>query len=61
MYLKDIFKMFFRATNRSAGSGLGLYIVQETVNKLAGEVSVESQEGTGTRFLVTLPTAKKIV
>lgn len=60
MYLKDIFKMFFRATNRSAGSGLGLYIVQETVHKLAGEIEVESQEGEGTRFEVTLPTAKKV-
>lgn len=61
VYLNDIFKMFFRATNRTAGSGLGLYIVQETVNKLRGEIKVESQEGEGTRFLVTLPTAKKVV
>lgn len=59
IYLKDIFKMFFRATNRSAGSGLGLYIVQETVSKLGGEVSVQSQEGEGTQFVVKLPTAKR--
>jgi signal transduction histidine kinase len=61
IYLKDIFKMFFRATNRSAGSGLGLYIVQETVNKLAGEVSVQSQEGEGTHFVVKIPSAKSTV
>ncbi len=60
IYLKDIFKMFFRATNRSAGSGLGLYIVQETVGKLSGEIGVESQEGVGTHFIVTLPTSKKV-
>jgi len=59
IYLKDIFKMFFRATNRSAGSGLGLYIVQETVSKLAGEVSVHSQEDEGTEFVVKLPSAKR--
>lgn len=58
IYQKDIFKMFFRATNRTAGSGLGLYIVQETVNRLGGEVRVESSESTGTSFIVDLPSTK---
>jgi signal transduction histidine kinase len=54
-YLKDIFKMFFRATNRTPGSGLGLYIVEETVNKLQGKISVTSTWGEGTSFTVRLP------
>jgi signal transduction histidine kinase len=54
-YLKDIFKMFFRATNRTPGSGLGLYIVEETVNKLRGTITVSSVLGEGTTFTVRLP------
>jgi len=54
-YLTDIFKMFFRATNRTPGSGLGLYIVEETVNKLRGSISVSSVLGEGTKFTVKLP------
>lgn len=33
-YLKNIFEMFYRATNKSKGSGLGLYIVKEMVENL---------------------------
>ena len=54
-YLKDIFKMFFRATNRTPGSGLGLYIVEETVSKLSGTISVTSTLGEGTTFTLKLP------
>ncbi len=54
-YLTDIFKMFFRATNRTPGSGLGLYIVEETVNKLQGNITVSSVLGEGTTFTVKLP------
>ena len=54
--LKDrIFDMFFRATDSVQGSGLGLYILRETVHKLNGEVKVESQVGVGTTFIVVLP------
>lgn len=50
-----IFDMFFRASERSKGSGLGLYIVQETLNKLSGSVKLESQPGVGSTFIVKLP------
>lgn len=50
-----IFEMFFRATNRSDGSGLGLYIVKNAIEKLKGTISVESEFGVGTRFRVSLP------
>ena len=50
-----IFDMFFRASERSSGSGLGLYIVKETVNKLGGTISMTSQVGKGSAFTVCLP------
>lgn len=50
-----IFDMFYRGTERSKGSGLGLYIVKETIAKMKGSIRVESVEGKGTSFIVKLP------
>lgn len=50
-----IFEMFYRGTERSQGSGLGLYIVKETIEKLNGTIRVESVEGDGTTFIIQLP------
>lgn len=50
-----IFDMFFRASERSQGSGLGLYIVKETVTILRGSIYMQSIEGAGSRFTVLLP------
>jgi len=52
-----IFQPFFRASNVSTytGSGLGLSIVKYAVERHSGSVHVESTEGMGTRFTVTLP------
>ena len=50
-----IFDMFFRASEQSSGSGLGLYIVKETVEKLGGTISMTSQVGKGSAFTVRLP------
>ncbi len=50
-----IFDMFYRATLKSTGSGLGLYIVKEAVEKMNGEISVYSKPGEGSSFLVSLP------
>ena len=57
-HLNNIFKMFYRATETSKGSGLGLYIVHETVEKLSGKVSVQSTLGEGSTFEVTLPSLR---
>lgn len=54
-YQDDVFKMFFRATDQNAGSGLGLYIVKETVNKLKGNISLESVVNKGTILSMKLP------
>lgn len=54
-YINDIYKMFFRATETGAGSGMGLYIVKEAIEKMHGQISVTSKEGEGTAFTVVIP------
>ncbi len=50
-YLANIYNMFFRATEASEGSGLGLYIVKQTIDKLKGTIQIDS-EGLGKGLLV---------
>lgn len=50
-----IFDMFYRASENSEGSGLGLYIVKETLDKLGGDISVHSEAGKGSTFTFALP------
>lgn len=54
-----VFDMFFRATEKSDGSGLGLYIVKETLQRLGGSISLLSTENAGTTFTVTIPNCCK--
>ena len=56
-YQEKIFTMFFRASTKSEGTGLGLYIVGEAVAKLRGRITVTSEVGKGSVFTVTLPKA----
>ena len=53
--VQKIFEMFYRASEQSEGSGLGLYIVKNAVDKLGGDITVESARGMGTTFTITLP------
>ena len=53
-HLDRIFDPFF-TTKKGAGTGLGLSITHGIVEKLGGQIHVESQVGKGTRFTVTLP------
>ena len=50
-----MFEMFFRGDDRSGGSGLGLYIVKEAVEKLKGKIEVDSTVGKGTTFHIWIP------
>jgi signal transduction histidine kinase len=50
-----IFDMFYRASEDSNGSGLGLYIVKETVEKLKGDIKLKSVFGEGTTINISLP------
>lgn len=50
-----IFDMFFRASQSGGGSGLGLYILKRSVDKLNGKVDLQSELGKGTTFTIKLP------
>ncbi len=52
---KKVFNMFYRAHDHSKGSGLGLYIVKETVEKLSGSITLESTENKGSKFRIEFP------
>jgi len=55
-HLNNIFKMFFRSKNNNKpGSGIGLYIVKEALNKIGGTINVESKYGEGTQFEISIP------
>lgn len=57
--LDNLFKKFWRASNaqlvRAEGTGLGMYIVKESIQKLGGTINVETTENVGTKFIITLP------
>jgi two-component system, chemotaxis family, sensor kinase CheA len=43
------------SADRASGRGVGMAVVQTTVTELGGSVSLDSEEGQGTRFLIELP------
>jgi two-component system sensor histidine kinase EvgS len=49
------FEMFYRASVSSSGTGLGLYLCKELINKMKGEIRLNSRKGFGTQIKVTLP------
>ena len=53
-YHSKIFDMFYRANEKSKGSGLGLYIVKEALMKLSGSIQLDSTPGLGTTFTIKL-------
>ncbi len=57
--LTKIFEMFYRATKISTGSGLGLYLVKETIDTLGGKIYTESELNVGTKFTINIPNLKK--
>lgn len=54
-YHQKIFEMFFRASEKSFGSGLGLYIVKQVVDRLNGKIELKSALNQGTLFKIALP------
>ena len=56
-FQKHIFGLFERGTNDQPGTGAGLAIVHKLVERMRGEVGLESQENIGTRVWVLLPAA----
>jgi signal transduction histidine kinase len=60
-----IFEKFYRAgpelTRASGGTGLGLYISRELVQRMGGSLDVRSEPGSGAAFVVELPSAEQDV
>ncbi len=58
-YLKNIFTPFLQESSETAetygGSGLGLSIVKSLLDLMRGTISVHSEKGVGTKFVVSLP------
>jgi PAS domain S-box-containing protein len=59
-YLSNIYNMFYRATESAEGSGLGLYIVKQTVDKLKGKISLHS-DGIGKGLTVQIEVPNNLV
>lgn len=53
--LPFIFDRYYRAHDDGKGSGLGLYICKEIVEKHGGSISAYSREGKGTKFVMSIP------
>jgi len=54
-YQDKIWDMFFRANELSKGTGLGLFIVRNAVERLNGDIQLESESGKGSRFTISIP------
>lgn len=54
-HIDKIFNMFYRGTTHSSGSGLGLYIVKEALDKMEGKIEVTSKKHIGTTFTIQVP------
>jgi C4-dicarboxylate-specific signal transduction histidine kinase len=56
--LNDIFRPFFTTKPEGEGTGLGLHICRQVIERVGGTISVESAPEEGTRFFVKLPTKR---
>ncbi|HMJ70251.1 MAG TPA: ATP-binding protein [Cyclobacteriaceae bacterium] len=54
-----VFNMFFTGNEESRGSGLGLYTVKKSVTAMHGAITLETEEGQFTRFIIDIPDQKQ--
>ncbi len=52
---EKIFDLFFRSTDQSYGTGIGLFIVKDTIQRVNGTIEVDSIYGEGTTFRIRIP------
>jgi signal transduction histidine kinase len=59
--ISHLFTRFYRAKNADtrdiSGTGLGLWIIKQYAQAMGGDITVESEKGKGSQFIVTLPLA----
>ncbi|MDD3877668.1 MAG: PAS domain S-box protein [Bacteroidales bacterium] len=54
-YHQKIFEIFHRLSTKTEGEGLGLSIVQKIIEKHGGNIRVDSEIGTGSKFFIEIP------
>ncbi|MDH5476519.1 MAG: ATP-binding protein, partial [Cyclobacteriaceae bacterium] len=54
-YQNDLFNMFYRASDQSKGTGLGLYVVRMAVDLFKGSIHINSKPDEFTEFTILLP------
>jgi signal transduction histidine kinase len=54
-YQNHVFNLFTRATRKNVGTGLGLYMVKEAVEQIAGTIELKSILSKGTDITIRLP------
>ncbi len=61
---KHIFDRFYRVHDSNhkifKGLGMGLYIAHDIIKRHGGDLTIESEEGTGSTFIVSLPLQKQV-
>ena len=57
--LDKVFEMFYRGNQRSKGTGLGLYVVKQTVEQLEGTLQLQSNYKKGSMFTLQIPNLGK--
>ena len=58
-HIRKVFDMFYRAVEHSKGTGIGLFLVKESVKMLRGRISVKSSLGEWTVFYLNLPNLRQ--
>jgi signal transduction histidine kinase len=54
-YIADLFKPYFKISNKTQGSGLGLFLAHKAISFLAGEITVSSTVNEGTQLTLKIP------
>jgi signal transduction histidine kinase len=54
-FIKEIFNPYVRCSNKSTGSGLGLYLAMKAAKMIGGNITATSKENEGSEFVVTIP------
>jgi len=55
IYYEQIFESYFKISNKTQGSGLGLFLARRAISYLNGEIAVESVINQGTKFTIKIP------
>ncbi|GEC80117.1 PAS domain S-box protein [Flavobacterium aquatile] len=57
-YHDKIFDMFYRVSSDTDGTGIGLYIVKDSIKNIQGTITMKSQKGVGTIFTIIINNLK---